>query len=183
VAQENQCTTMAMAAALLGLLAGCAAAPAINTEDIPAQLRVSAPDVLARQTRGVGAQIYQCRADKDDAARFAWQLKAPEADLFDPAGHKIGKHYGGPTWEASDGSKVIGEVVARADSPDPHAVPWLLLRAKSVSGEGIFSGVGFIQRLHTAGGNAPMEGCNQGSAGSEARVSYSADYWFYAAKR
>jgi len=53
---------------------------------------------------------------------------------------------------------VIGELVARVDSTDPNAIAWLLLRAKSTSGAGIFSGVQFVQRLHTVGGNAPSAG-------------------------
>jgi len=40
--------------------------------------------------------------------------------------------------------------------------------------------VRFIQRLHTVGGNAPSDGCSQASAGAEVRVTYSAEYWFYA---
>ena len=180
---ENQVMAMIIQVPLILLLAGGAASPASNGDDIPAPLRVSATDLSRRQTHGVGVQVYQCRGNKDDAARFQWQLKEPAANLFDKAGHKIGRHYAGPTWEADDGSKVIGEVVARADSPDPNAVAWLLLSAKSTSGNGIFQGVRFVQRLHTAGGNAPAGGCDQASAGSEVRVPYSADYWFYAAKR
>jgi hypothetical protein len=168
---------------LLGWLAGCAAAPAPDTADIPAPLQVPATEVLKRRTHGAGVQIYRCQAAKDDAARFDWLLKEPQAELFDEGGKKIGKHYAGPTWEASDGSKVTGEVVARAGSPDTNAIAWLLLRAKSTSGEGIFSAVRFIQRLHTGGGNAPAGGCDQAAAGSEVRVAYSADYWFYIAKR
>jgi hypothetical protein len=174
---------IAILAPLAGLLAACAAPPASETADIPAPLQVSTAGLSARHARGVGVQIYQCRAVKDDAARFEWQLKVPEADLFDPAGIKIGKHYGGPTWEANDGSKVIGELVARVDSTDPNAIAWLLLRAKSTSGAGIFSGVQFVQRLHTVGGNAPSQGCSSAAAGVESRVAYTADYWFYIAKR
>lgn len=180
---KNRWMPIVILAPLAGLLAACAASPASGTGDIPAPLQVSTAGLSALHARGAGVQIYQCGAAKDDAARFEWQLKAPEADLFDPAGVKIGKHYGGPTWEANDGSKVIGELVARVESTDPNAIAWLLLRAKSTSGAGIFGGVQFIQRLHTAGGNAPSQGCNPASAGAESRVAYSADYWFYTAKR
>jgi hypothetical protein len=166
---------------LIGFLAGCAASSAMKTDDIPAPLRVPTNAVVALRAHAAGVQIYRCRAAKDDAARVEWQLKEPEADLFD-RGKKIGRHYAGPTWEATDGSKVTGEVVARADSPDPNAVAWLLLSAKSTSGNGVFSHVRFIQRLHTAGGSAPSVGCDQGSVGTEVRVSYTADYWFYADK-
>src|ERR1700730_5537099 len=122
---------------LIGLLAGCAASSAMKTDDIPASLRVPTNAVVALRAHAAGVQIYRCRAAKGDAARVEWQLKEPEADLFD-RGNKIGRHYAGPTWEATDGSKVTGEVVARADSPDPKAVAWLLLSAKSTSGDGVF---------------------------------------------
>jgi len=179
---KNQLMAIIVQVPLMGLLTGCAASSMVKTDDIPAPLRVSANSVLSLRTHAKGVQIYRCRADKDDAARFEWLLKEPEADLFDQAGDKIGKHYAGPTWEAMDGSKVTGEVVARADSPDPNAVAWLSLGAKSTSGNGVFGHVRFIQRLRTAGGNAPPDGCNQASAGGEVRVPYSAEYWFYVDK-
>jgi Protein of unknown function (DUF3455) len=166
---------------LLGPAGACAASTLFEAGNIPVDLRVPAGAVLAQTARAAGLQIYQCSADKGDAARFSWTLKQPEADLFDLAGHKIGKHYAGPTWEANDGSRVTGEVVARAASPVPNSVPWLLLRAKSASGNGLFGSVLFIQRLDTAGGNAPASGCGQSSGGAEARVPYTAEYRFYAA--
>jgi hypothetical protein len=166
---------------IIGLLAGCAASPRVP-DDIPTPLRVSTNAVLALRAHAAGVQIYRCSAGKDDAARFEWLLKAPEADLFDHSGKKIGNHYAGPTWEAKDGSKMTGAVVARANSPEPNAIAWLLLSAKSTSGNGIFTGVRFIQRLHTVGGNAPSDGCDQASAGKEVRVSYSAEYLFYVDK-
>lgn len=167
---------------LLGLLTGCASSPGMNADDIPAPLRVSTNSALTLRAHAAGVQIYRCSAGKDDAAHFEWLLKEPEADLFDRSGKKIGNHYAGPTWEALDGSKVMGAVVARANSPDPHAVAWLLLSAKSTSGNGIFTRVRFIQRLRTVGGSAPSDGCDETSLGREVRVAYSAEYWFYADK-
>jgi hypothetical protein len=182
MAAKNRWIRSIIRAPFVGLLAACAASPPAQTADVPVALQVPAAGLSVRHTRGTGVQIYECRANKDDAARFEWQLKAPDAEIRDTAGMKIGKHYAGPTWEALDGSKVIGELVARVNSADPNAIAWLLLRAKATSGDGIFGAVQFIQRLHTAGGNAPPAGCDQASAGGEVRVSYSADYWFYAAK-
>jgi len=127
-------------------------------------------------------QIYDCKPNKDDPARFEWVFRAPEAELFDAAGKNIGKHYAGPTWESNDGSKVVGEVKARDNSPDPNAIPWLLLSAKSTSGNGVFSQTQSIQRVHTAGGNAPAAGCSQAQAGKELRVPYKAMYYFYRAR-
>jgi Protein of unknown function (DUF3455) len=95
-------------------------------------------------------------------------------------GERIGRHYGGPTWEANDGSKVVGEVQERADAPRPGAVPWLLLKARSNQGEGTFKGVTYIQRVDTEGGTAPTDGCDAQHSGAEVRVDYKAAYYFYA---
>jgi hypothetical protein len=178
---KNHWMMIILQAPLIGL-AACTASSAISVNDIPAPLRVSPNQAVTRRAHAVGVQIYRCAADKNDAARYEWSLKGPEADLFDRTGNKIGKHYAGPTWEARDGSTVVGEVAARANSPDPNAVAWLLLNAKSTSGSGVFGRVRFIQRLRTVGGNAPPAGCNQASMGNEVRVPYSAEYWFYTDK-
>jgi hypothetical protein len=156
--------------------AGCATAP-----PAPASLRVPASQALIAPLRARGVQIYQCKPTKSDPSRFEWSFKQPEAALYTKGGRSAGKHYAGPTWEANDGSKVIGEVVARSDSPKPDSIPWLLLRAKATSGSGLFTGVQYVQRLNTVGGNAPV-GCRQDQAGQELRASYTADYLFYGAK-
>jgi hypothetical protein len=107
---------------------------------------------------------------------------APAADLFDAGGNRVGRHYAGPHWESTDGSKVLGMVKERADAPAVDAIPWLLLTAKSVGSEGSFSKVTSIQRVHTAGGVAPQAGCSQAAAGALARINYAADYYFFTAK-
>jgi Protein of unknown function (DUF3455) len=177
---KNHWLAIILCVALMGL-DGCRAPAAIDAADIPAPLQVPPNEALTQRLHAVGVQIYQCAAAKGDAARFEWTLKAPEAALFDRSGQQIGKHFAGPTWEARDGSKVVGEVAARA-TPDPGAIAWLLLNAKSTSGSGVFGAVRFVQRLRTVGGNAPADGCDQATAGSEVRVPYSAEYWFYADK-
>jgi hypothetical protein len=167
---------------LIAMMAGHATAGGHDTRALPEALKVPAGQVLVVSARGAGAQIYTCTADKDDPIRFSWTLKEPEATLRDKSGKPLGKHYAGPTWEAPDGSKVVGEVVAKTDAPDAAAIPWLLLRAKSTSGTGIFSTIASIQRLRTVGGKPPATGCDKDRAGKEARVSYSAQYLFYAAR-
>jgi hypothetical protein len=168
---------------LIGLLAGHASAGAAAANTVPETLKVPAGQELVIAARGVGVQIYECIASKDDPSHFSWSLKAPEANLLDKSGKPLGKHYAGPTWEAHDGSKVVGEVVAKADAPDGTAIPWLLLRAKSTSGTGVFSAVASIQRLRTVGGRAPASGCGPSQSGKETRVSYSAEYRFYTAPK
>jgi hypothetical protein len=154
----------------------------VDAGALPEALKAPAAQVLAVSARGVGVQIYECAATKDDPKQFSWTLKAPEADLRDKSGKKLGKHYAGPTWEAIDGSKVIADVVARDNGPDAGAIPWLLLRTRSTSGTGVFTAILSIQRVHTAGGKAPASGCDQTQLGKEVRVPYTADYYFYAAR-
>jgi hypothetical protein len=170
------------AAALSVAAAGCASSGVLPTDDIPDALRVPANQLLTQQTHAKGVQIYQCEPSKQDATRFEWVLLAPEASLFDSTGKKVAKHYAGPTWEGIDGSQVVGQVTARADSPDGHSIPWLLLTAKSTSGRGKFSAVASIQRVHTVGGDAPPA-CSDSQADKQLRVAYSADYFFYVGPR
>ena len=149
---------------VLPILAGCAV-------QVPGNLQPENQS-LAQVVPAKGVQIYECRDAK-------WAFVAPDAELFDRAGKKIGTHYAGPAWEAADGSKVVGAVKARSDAPQAGAIPWLLLSTKSVGGEGSFSKVTSIQRVSTTGGVAPMGGCE---AGAKARVPYTANYYFFTSK-
>lgn len=164
------------------LIAAGSAFIAMAASEVPEGLKVPATQVLSLEAHATGVQIYECRAGKTDPASFEWAFKAPEADLFDGEGKKIGKHYAGPTWESNDGSKVVGEAKARDNGPDAGAIPWLLLSAKSTSGKGVFSQTLSIQRLFTVGGKAPAEGCDPAHSGKEARSPYKARYLFFAAK-
>lgn len=164
------------------VVAGLAPIWAGTIASVPENLRTPATEVLSLVTEATGVQIYECSAGKEGSTRFEWIFKAPEADLFDKAGNKIGRHYAGPTWESNDGSKVVGDVKARDAGPDPNAIPWLLLSAKSTSGTGVFSQVKSIQRVHTVGGKAPTEACSQAQSGKVTRVGYKAKYYFYVAK-
>jgi hypothetical protein len=149
---------------------------------VPDQLKPGANESLAMIVPAKGVQIYECRARRDQAGAYDWAFVAPEADLFDARGNRTGRHYAGPHWEATDGSKILGTVKERADAPVPDAIPWLLLTAKSVGPEGSFSRVTSIQRVNTVGGVAAKTGCSQATAGTPARITYTADYYFFTAK-
>ena len=62
-------------------------------------------------------------------------IVAPEADLFDASGTKIGRHYAGPHWESTDGGKVAVTVKESTDAPQADGIPWLLLDTKSVGSQ------------------------------------------------
>lgn len=120
-----------------------------------------------------GVQIYTCEGS-------AWKLLAPRAALTAENGNDIGSHYGGPTWEARDGSTVAARRDAGVPGA-PGAVDWLRLKATSTAagadGDRL-AGTTYIQRIHTVGGVAPAGAC---AAGASAEVPYTADYVFFKA--
>jgi len=151
----------------------------VPAQQAPPQIQAPANEQLLLQVHAKGDQVYTC---KGDATQFAWTLKAPDAQLFDKDGKPFGKHFAGPSWEASDGSRVSGKAVANVPSPDADSIPWLLVNIISHDGSGVLSRATTIQRLNTKGGKAPASGCDAAHAGQEVRVPYSADYLFYAPK-
>jgi Protein of unknown function (DUF3455) len=144
--------------------------PVPDLSDCP-RLHVEVGNKLAFHVYAEGVQIYRWDGT-------SWTFVGPEAMLFADAGFDgvVGLHYAGPTWESNSGSKVVGAVNERC-TPDPEAIPWLLLRRVSSQGPGIFERVTFIQRLNTAGGLAPTD--PGVSVGETARVPYTAEYFFY----
>ncbi len=163
---------------------GCKRKP-ISPPQGPDGPDIGVPDgqTVLLKALGKGVQIYECKAKPGDPDKFEWSFKAPEANLTNEHGEKIAKHYAGPTWEANDGSKVVGEVQKKAPAPRPGAIPWLLLKAKTNEGTGTFARVTYIQRVDTEGGVAPAAGCDQAHVNTEARVDYRANYYFYAPRR
>lgn len=147
---------------------------------VPYNIKAPAGEQLVLQVHAAGSQIYVCQVSADQ--KLSWVLKAPEARLTDANGMEVGTHYAGPAWKHIDGSEVMGKVVSRADAPDAGAIPWLLLTATNHAGKGILSSVTTIQRIHTRGGQPPA-GYDEAHRGSEIKVPYSADYYFYAPVR
>jgi Protein of unknown function (DUF3455) len=128
---------------------------------------------------GSGVQIYRCSTTTNG---FAWTFVAPRADLTDNQGQVIIKHFGGPSWQANDGSKVVGSVVSSL-TVSPTAVPWVLLSATTTpapDGGGLLADTTFVQRLFTVGGVAPAAStCTAANVGATAEVPYTAEYVFW----
>jgi hypothetical protein len=151
-----------------------------------------------------GTQNYICLPTDDG---FQFMLFTPEATLFDSVdGKQVTTHFFSPntnpvppnplelnkiraTWQHSKDTSIVwgGNAIP---STDPNfvakdAIAWLLLPAAGVKngpkpGDNILSVTTFIQRVHTAGGLAPPEGCaNLNDVGNKAFVPYTADYFFY----
>jgi hypothetical protein len=144
-----------------------------TAEEIPAKLVPPQQGPLVGKYAAKGVQIYVCTV-KGGASE--WDFKAPEAELIDAQGRPFAKHYAGPTWEAPDGSKIVGKVLANEPAPKAGAIPWLLLSTES-SGSGVLADARFVQRVNTSGGIGPTGACP--TTGTERRVDYTADYIFY----
>lgn len=177
-----------LAAPVVALLLCLAASPALaaagddqdrRVPDLPSPacdgLNVPAGNTGSFHAYALGVQIYHWTGTK-------WAFDGPKADLFADACYEeqVGTHYAGPTWQSNDGSKVVGAKLAGC-TPYRGAIPWLLLGATSHMGQGKFAHVTYIQRVNTIGGTAPAEAGL--SVGDEARVPYTAEYYFYRATK
>jgi FtsP/CotA-like multicopper oxidase with cupredoxin domain len=145
---------------------------------IPTEIQIEPGHKLYLEAHAVGVQIYDCVAV---GVGYAWSPATPRADLYSDNGKLIGSHYGGPTWEARDGSAVIAKRDAGV-TVDPTAIPWLRLSASGTAGfDGDrLAGTTWIQRVATVGGLAPAAAdCNAATAGTRKEIPYSADYRFW----
>jgi Protein of unknown function (DUF3455) len=148
----------------------------------PDKLKVPDGHTMFLKIPAKGIQIYTCQNKANVANQYEWKLKAPQAELLNDEGkNNFGKHYAGPTWEAKDGSKVVGKVKAMSVAQSANSIPWLLLNIKSRSGNGVLNKAIYIQRVDTVGGKAPKDGCDLPHVNSELRVNYTATYNFYKA--
>ena len=162
----------ALALLMVAMIAPARAGDGNRAPDLGACEEVQAPagNKVHFVAYAEGVQIYRWNGT-------SWVFVAPEGVLFaDAEGHGVvGIHYRGPTWEANDGSTVVGTVLK--PFPVPDAIPWLKLAAVPNEAPGIFHRVNFIQRVNTVGGKAPTDAGN--FIGQEARVPYTAEYFFY----
>lgn len=144
---------------------------------VPDKIKAASDELVVLRAHASGSQIYVCQLGAED--KPGWTLKAPEAELQDQHGARIGRHYAGPTWKLEDGSEVTGKAVARVDSPDADSIPWLLLSATGHSGSGVLTHISTIQRINTKGGQPPPDGCNASKLNLEVKRAYTAEYYFY----
>lgn len=165
-----------VATAVVGPLA-LAAQGGPPAPEVPGDIAVPEGSKLFLVGHAVGVQIYSCIG-------ASWTFVAPRADVYADNGKLIMTHFGGPTWQARDGSSVVAARV-NGVTVDPTAIPWLLLRATSTSAGddgGRLAKTTYIQRINTTGGLAPpASDCSPSTAGEIREVPYTADYFFWKA--
>jgi hypothetical protein len=148
---------------------------------VPGEIQVPEGNKLFLVGHAVGVQIYSCNIT---ASGYGWALVAPRANLYDDNGKLLATHFGGPTWQAKEGSSVVGRVEDRV-TVDPTAIPWLRLAATSTAtgadGDRLVETT-YIQRIATTGGLVPaVAACTAEKAGTVEEVPYAADYYFWKA--
>ncbi len=133
---------------------------------------------MMMSTSATGEITCECREKKDMAGQHEWVFVGPVATLRSADKKMVGMYYGGPTWEAADGSKVTGKQVATAPGA-PGSIPMQLVKANPAMGAGAMTGVSYIQRLNTKGGVAPAMACDAMGKGKREVVACEADCVFY----
>jgi hypothetical protein len=177
--QRSLLAGLAAVAAALTVAQGADAGPA--TPVVPTEIAVADGHKPYLVAHAEGVQIYDCLSVPGG---HAWRLAAPRAALTDDHGNTIGSHYGGPAWEARDGSKVVGKRDG-SKTVDPTSVDWLRLAADSTTtgadGER-FVRTSYIQRINTVGGLAPASPeCTEDTLAERREIPYTADYVFFKA--
>jgi hypothetical protein len=167
-------TGLAALAAAVPLSGIAAAAP--SAPEVPDGIAVDEGNKPFLIGHAVGVQIYRCNG-------ASWGLVAPRANLYGDNGQLVATHFAGPSWQARDGCKVVGQRIKDPIMVDPTAIPWLLLEAKSATagpdGDRL-AATTYIQRVATTGGLAPAAStCNADTTGAESEIPYTADYVFW----
>ncbi len=177
----TRCRGLALSVAL------CVLAPARGDDPprVPKELAAPAGQTAVLTVRAKGVQIYKSVESK--AGKLIWVLDSPLADLLDAKDAKIGHHYGGPpfggpVWEAADGTRLVRDLtepVKQAAAPKPADVPWLLVRVKADGDKpGTLARVAYVQRVLTEGGAPPADPPKR--ADTRVGVPYKATYVFSA---
>jgi hypothetical protein len=162
---------------------------------VPSNLEVPAEFKPFISTSASGTQNYICMPS---ATGVSWTFLGPQATLFGESNEQLMTHFlsGNPaenyvpraTWQHSRDSSAAW-AVAIESSTDPNfvaegAIPWLLLRVVGTQygpgwGDRLIR-TAYIQRVNTAGGVPPAEGCSLSTdVGRRALVPYTTGYVFY----
>jgi hypothetical protein len=123
---------LAVAGAALASMPAARANNGDQTPDLPSpscdSLQAPPGNKAAFHVYALGVQVYRWNG-------ASWVFVEPVARLFADANYQgeVGIHYAGPTWESKSGGKVVASRLVDC-SPEPAAIPWLLLQTVSTDG-------------------------------------------------
>ena len=110
---------------------------------------------------GHGVQTYQAKEDVNGERRWTWQLTSSDAELVEVNSGSPGNQHSTTIkvrltqvadLSATDGSSATAETLKTALAPVRTDAPWILFRISQSGGNGILSGVSYIERVHTHAG-------------------------------
>jgi hypothetical protein len=188
-----------------GSIAIAAASAQVTPPTVPSTIQVPDGNVAYLKGHAVGTQNYTCLMSN---GAYIWK-GAPQATLFltikvfnTDVQQQIATHFlspnpaengtARPTWQSSfDTSAVWGNMIKSSTDPAyvaDGAIPWFLLevvgRQAGPAGGDSMMGTTFIHRVNTSGGMAPALPCGATeNSGVTKFVPYTADYYFYKAKK
>ena len=143
-------------------------------------LQPTADEAPAFRLVASGIQVYECRAALTAPEQYRWVYVAPDATLNDPAsGHDVAAYRSIDQWNSLTDLSSVSAVLRATQQAGADDLPWTYMRAIPASEDGMFAGVTSIQRVNTRGGAAPRTGCSVDTAGTEARVPFTAEFYFY----
>ena len=170
----------AVASAVLCAAALPAVAAIAPPDGVALNLRPSGNEAPSFRLRASGVQVYECRESLTEPGQYRWAFVNPDMTLNDPAsGHEVATSRAIDQWNSLTDLSSVSAVLRATQQAGADDLPWAYLRAIPASADGMFANVTSIQRVNTRGGAAPRDGCNADSAGSEARVPFQAEYYFY----
>jgi hypothetical protein len=167
---------MRPAALALPLLVALPAAAAISSPNVPPRLQAGPAEVAAFSLRGEGVHVYECKPGFD--GRLTWVFSNPEVNFSDGA-TTVATQNQVNFWESTSDRSSVSTIVRASAAAGSDNLPWTLYAAQSNDTGGRFGGVTSVQRVNTVGGVAPSTGCSDTTAGTEVRVPFRADYYFY----
>ena len=166
---------------------------------VPGNLKVDDGHVPFLILHAFGTQNYVCVTR---GAGVGFVLFTPQATLFDENLEEVVHHFFSPNRDAKDLNSIrvawqhshdsstfwgsVKDFSFDAEFVTPGAIPWLLVERKGTAagpaGGDKLTKTTFVQRVNTAGGAAPAEGCSAfADIGRTQFVPYQADYVFYRA--
>jgi hypothetical protein len=154
------------------------AAAAVAPPSVAYPLRVLPGEEPAFSLTADGVQVYACQQVPGDPNAYAWFVQAPDATLYDGSASmatlKSPNHF-----QSLRDLSGVSAVPLRLQAAGAANLPWELLHAVPEGDTGLFANVTSIQRVNTQGGAPPTGGCDDTHVGEEARVAFTADYYFY----
>jgi hypothetical protein len=187
--------SIALAIVALTTAAPQAAAPVIVPPAVPSNLEPLDGSTAFLIGHARGTQNYVCLPN---GGAFSWTLFGPQATLFDDNDNQQITHFLSanpvengvlrPSWQHSGDTSTAWAAAVRTSTDStfvaPGAIPWLLLQVVGFQYGTAFghklTGTTYIQRVNTAGGIAPVNGCSVGTdVGRKVFVPYTADYVFF----